>query len=171
MGADEYCPSCGGPIIEGGPCPHCTSPLPGYHGPLEPEAPGRVIPSAPTGSVRARVAVMVLPVGLGLYWIVTAVRQYAGARNNGPGGDSLLLFVVAVLSLIVGLYTLYVAWAVFRRSYRVQGQLVLVSLLGTCWGVFVPLLLGGPYQYLVVPFHVALGVLAITQPRYFEPGR
>lgn len=33
------------------------------------------------------------------------------------------------------------------------------------------MLLGGPYQYLVIPFHVALGVLAVTQSRYFEPER
>ena len=167
----EYCPSCGGPIIEGGPCPHCTSPLPGYHGPLEPPAPGRVIPNSPPGSVRARAAIMVLLVGLGLYWLATAVRQFRGAMNNGPGGESLLLFIVAVLSLLVSLYPLYVAWAMFRRSYRVQGQLVLVSLVGTCWGVFVPMLLGGAYQYLVIPFHVALGVLGVTQSRHFEPGR
>jgi hypothetical protein len=59
----EYCPSCGGPIIEGGLCPHCTSPLPSYSGPLEAPAPGRIKPIAPPASVRARATVMVLLVG------------------------------------------------------------------------------------------------------------
>ena len=161
----ERCPSCGGLIIDGQPCPHCTSPIPGCHGPVVEAPPRRALEVVPAPA-RSRVTVNLLVLGTGLYWIVTSFRQLFGALNNGPGSASLLLYVVAVLSLIVGVYAMYVAWMMYRRAYRIQGQLVLASVVGACWGVFVPLLLGNSYQLLVVPFHVLLGAAALAAPRY-----
>jgi hypothetical protein len=71
---EERCPGCGGQIIDGV-CPLCTLPIPGLH-PLEPDPPKA--PVAPPGSPRVHIAVNVLVLALGLYWIVTAGLQFVG---------------------------------------------------------------------------------------------
>ena len=167
----ERCPSCHGPIFNDGPCLHCTSPLPGYHGPLQGALEMPSAPAVPPAFARVRMGVYVLVLGLGAYWIIAAALQLRGALSNGPGGGSFLLLIVAVLSLVVSAYTVYVAWMMSRRSYRIQGQLVLASAIGIGWGIFIPLLLGNWYQALVLPFHAAVAVLALAGSRFFETGR
>jgi hypothetical protein len=167
----DRCPNCGMPITGDGPCPRCGLAVSVYRSaqqtPLA--APKLAVPASPTSGTR--VALNVLALLLGVYWLYAGVRRGVSAVANAPGQELLLLFVVAVLSLIVGAYGVYVSWCMYRRVYRVQGQLVLSSVLCTFWGLFVPALLGGWLQVLVVPLHVLLGVLAVTASRYFDSDR
>lgn len=164
---EELCPGCRGLIIDGV-CPYCTSPIPGLQ-PLEPEAPKAA--AAGPGSPRVRGAMNLLVLSLGAYWVASAGRQFQLALDNRPGGGPLLLFGVALLSLIIGSYTGYAAWMMFRRSYRAQGQLVLAGVVGVAWGVFVLLLLEDWYQLLAVLLHAIVGVFAAAGSRYFELDR
>lgn len=160
---EERCPGCKGLIIDGV-CPFCTSPIPGLQ-PLEPNPP--TAPVAPPSSARIRVAANLLVLALGVYWIAAAGRQFHVALDNRPGGAPFLLFAVAILSLVVGAYTGYVAWMMFRRSYGAQGQLALVAVAGIGWGVFVLLLLEDWYQLLVILLHAVVGAFALAGSRYF----
>ncbi len=74
-----------------------------------------------------RVVANVLVLALVVYWVAAAGRQFQIALDNRPGGGPLLLFAVAILSLVVGVYTGCIARMMFRRSYRTQGRLVLVA--------------------------------------------
>jgi hypothetical protein len=164
---EERCPGCRGLIIDGV-CPYCTSPIPGLQ-PLEPEAPEAA--AAERGSPRVRGAMNLLVFALGAYWVAAAGRQFQLALDNRPGGGPLLLFGVALLSLIIGSYTGHVAWMMFRRSYRAQGQLMLVAVAGIAWGIFVLLLLEDWCQLPVVLLHAIAGVFAAAGSRYFELDR
>jgi hypothetical protein len=164
----DRCPNCGLPIAADGPCPRCGMAVSVYRGPVETPPAASKPPAATPAPSGVRIALNVLILLLGVYWLVTGVRQCVAAVANSPGQELLLLFAVAVLSLIVGVYTVYVSWSMYRYVYRVRGQLVLSSALCTFWGLFVPVLLGGWYQVMVVPLHVLLGVLALTTPRYFD---
>jgi hypothetical protein len=159
---EERCPGCKGLIIDGV-CPFCTSPIPGLR-PVEPDPPRAptVAPGSPAVSVAANVLVLVL----GVAWLVISVLQFGVSLGNRPGAAPFLLFVAAVLSLIVGVYTVYVAWAMLRRTYRIQGQLMLVAAVGVLWGTIDALLFEDWFLLVFVPVHLMVGVFAFAGSRY-----
>jgi len=162
---EERCPGCRGLIVDGV-CPYCTSPIAGLQ-PVEPDplaAPAAMASRPPA----AYWAVCVLVLLIGLAWIGLAIFFYRVSRDSGPGGGSLVLYSFALVHLAVGLFSAYAAVTMMRRSYNVQGQLVLASVLGIGWGTFITLLFEQWWLSAATPFYLVVAVFALAGSRYFQ---
>jgi hypothetical protein len=152
----KHCPRCGWPIVEGGSCERCW-----------PE-PANFAPAKPKSSSNAGIEMVVLLVLIGSFWIFVAALWIRAAFREGQGGFVLLLGIVGLLDLLLGGYVYSAVSAVLRGRYHAQGQLVLISVVGAGWALVGTYLLGVWFQPLIIPLHLALGVLAWTSSAYFD---
>jgi hypothetical protein len=133
---------------------------------MEPDPPrGPEVTAGPPG---VRIAVNVLVVLLGVYWVVLAGLLFRASGSGGPGGGSFVIFAIGIVTLIVGVYHGYVSWTMFRLSYRAQGQLALASAVGVGWATFFALLFEAWWPAAVVLFHLLVAVFALAGGRYFD---
>jgi hypothetical protein len=177
----DPCPTCGWPAIVGRPCPRCS---------LEPEAraeqdtalDGRFSVAARGAGARGGAAAQVSYPGfrasllviigllafLGLFWTAIGVMEIAGAARLGPGGDGLLVAIVAGCNVLVGAYTLSGIRTVVLRKLTAVGQIAFIAVIGVLWPIVATLWFGGSFQLLAVPLHVGLGALAVLNHRHFN---
>jgi hypothetical protein len=163
----DRCPTCGWPTIKGGPCPRCGAPLPGRPGSTS--APGTA--PASTNSNSSGVAIVVLLVLLGVYWIVVAALQIGIGLRIRPGGVALIIAIVGFWNLLVGGYTLSAIRGVVTCNYHAPGTLALISVGSAAWGIFATIWLGGWLQPFAIPLSIALGIVTWTSRGYFDAGR
>jgi hypothetical protein len=163
----ERCPTCGWPAIKGSLCPRCAAPLPGQSGSSSPPGARR----ASTDSNSPGIAIIVLLVFLGIFWIVVAALQIGIGLRIRLGGVALLIAIVGFWNLLVGGYTLSAIRGVVTRSYHAPGALVLISVGSAAWGIFATIWLGGWLQPLAIPLSIALGIVTWANHSYFDAGR
>ena len=163
---DDRCPNCGLPITADGPCPRCGMEVSIYRGPPVPVPPRQTDPPSPRSRLYMWLNVLVLV--LGAFWLGLTVVMCLAVLNGGLGGGVLFGFFAGIANLVVATYHFYVAVAVYRRSYRVQGQLVLASAVGIGLGVFIAILFGWWPPLLATPFHLAVSGFAVFGGRHFE---
>lgn len=162
----DRCPNCGLSISADGPCPRCGMEVSVYRGPPVLEPPRQ--PDPPRPRSRALAGVNVLVVALGVFWLGLAVFMCLEAFGGGFGSGPLIVFFLGIADLVVGIYHFYVSVAVHRRWYRVQGQLVLASVVGVGLSVFMVLILDWWPSLLATPFHLAVGGFAVFGGRHLE---
>ena len=152
----KRCPRCGWPTVEGGSCERYS---PG---------PASCAPAKPTASSAAGIEMVVLLLLIGSFWIFVAALWIRAALCGGPGGRELLIGIVGLLDLLLGGYVFAAVSAVLRPHYHAPGQLVLISVAGVGWALVGTYWLGVWFQPIIVPLHVALGVLAWISSAYFD---
>ena len=164
----KRCPKCGLPSYGDSHCSNCMAPLTGLEEPfVDKRAASPITPGSRFVSTMAGILVL----GLGVYWLWIFGQELANALDSRPeviGGAR--VYAVAILSAIMGLYTLFVSLLLFRRSYRARGELILVSVAGIILGVLVPVLLGSWYQIAVVGAHAVMVLFALFGARFFDFG-
>ena len=164
----KLCPKCGLPSYGDSHCSNCMAPLTGAEKPfVDHRARSPITPGSRFVSTMAGILVL----GLGAYWLWIFAQELMNALDSRPdvvGGAR--VYAVSILSLVMGLYTLFVALLLFRRSYRARGELILISVVGIILGVLVPVLLGNWYQVAVVGAHAVLMLFALFGSRFFDFG-
>lgn len=165
----KRCPKCGLPSYGDKYCSACMTPLtPGQM--IEPKNKPKPVVTASSKFISNMAGVLVL--GLGAYWLWIFARELTNALDSRPdvvGGAR--VYAVSLLSLVLALYTIFVAFLIFRRSFRARGELILVSVVGIVLGVVVPVLLGSWYQIAVVGAHGVLVLFALFGSHFFDFGR
>lgn len=128
-------------------------------------APAVTGPSPATNAVSIIIVVML--VILGLFWLGIGMLQLSLGLSNNPYINTGDMVCIGIWNLVISVINLASINDVVHRYRRTVNNLTLLAVVGSLFGLGQILLEGAWLQVLVVPFYIALGVLAQVNKAQF----
>jgi len=133
--------------------------------PVKSPAPTVISPTSATNAVTT--IIIVLLVIIGLFWLGIGFLQLGLGLGNAPYVNTSDMLCAGIWNFFISVINLGSIADVVRRYRRTVRNLTLLAILGSLWGLYQILEGGAWIQVFVVPFYIALGVLAQVNKSHF----